>query len=129
MSISSQWRGTSESSQIISLEMRAEKLETKVRELQEELAASEADYIRLREAKVDGIAQLSRSRGAKIEKLEAEADRVGPYVRAFYSIGAEIAKAGCCTHRPRDEVNLANCTRERLVVNFLAKRRELEGKS
>jgi len=40
------------------------------------------------------------------------------YRSAFFRIGAEIAKAGCCDHG-KHEPQECNCTRERLIAAFL----------
>ena len=81
----------------------------------------------------EGYSDGQGSMDLRVERLEAENEKLREYKSAFVKLGAEIAQAGCCTHGPlaNDSVNdppihAANCIRERLILRFLTVKRALE---
>lgn len=61
-------------------------------------------------------------------RLREENGRLQKLASAFYKIGADIARCGCCNEPYREPClpeHLGRCTREKLLVRFLELKREV----
>lgn len=73
----------------------------------------------------------SHPKGPSRAELYLELQRLRKTQSAFFRIGAEIAKSGCCHHPEWDgteEFNPDRCAQDRLMRVFLKERKALEDK-